>query len=942
MTAPDGLYQLVERFEGNRDAYRSGKYNETQARVEFINPLFELLGWDIDNRSGTLEAYKDVVHEDAIKVGGAHKAPDYGFRVGGSRKFFVEAKKPSVNLREDVDPSFQLRRYAWSAKLPVSILTDFEEFAVYDCRVTPDKNDSAATARLQFHSFDQYPDTWDEIAGVFSKEAVLGGSLDVYAEKAKAKRGTETVDAVFLKEIESWRETLARDLALRNPALTRRELNYAVQVTIDRIIFLRMTEDRGIEDYGRLQALLNGEHVYGRLRHLYRQADERYNSGLFHFQPEKGRGETQDTLTPKLEYGDEALRSIIKSLYYPDSPYEFSVLPIEVLGQVYEQFLGKVIDLSPNRAVKIEEKPEVRKAGGVYYTPKYIVDYIVEQTVGKLVEGKKPGPRGGVRKLRIVDPACGSGSFLIGAYEYLLNWHRDQYIEDGVEKHTKEIYQGRGGEWRLTTGEKKRILLNNIHGVDIDPQAVEVTKLSLLLKVLEGESSESLVTQLSMFRERALPDLSNNIKGGNSLIGPDFYDSGQLTFLDPEEHYRINVFDWKAAFPEIFSGDDPGFDAVIGNPPYLSYSGRQAVGIPESERYYLLDTYQTRGWPTLHSLFIERAVRQLSSRFTSFIVPDQVGHLDGYEAIRGLVTRNAGLTEIRYWGEDVFENVVTPALTFVADSQYSGGTNIVLKDEIEVMAKLDEGRKWSVSPHQELLDKLSTNAGSLERLVADPGVHTGNASKQLVLPANDATADSVPVLEGKQVSRYECQVPNKVLRLDYKPAENEYFTIRVPEKYGDAHFLIRQTAAYPIVGPREHAIYFRNSLLALYSPEDERDVRFLVGLLNSSLMRFAYTHLIQESGQKAFPQVKVRSLRQLPIKAIDVSDAVDKAKHDKLVSLVDHMLGLHEQMDTASTEHERSNVERQVDATDRHIDQLVYELYGLTDEEIAVVEAAGS
>lgn len=165
-----------------------------------------------------------------------------------------------------------------------------------------------------------------------------------------------------------------------------------------------MTEDRGIEDYGRLQALLNGQHVYGRLCDLYRQADERYNSGLFHFQQEKGRGESHDTLTPKLTFGDTTLKGIIKSLYYPDSPYEFSVLPIEVLGQVYEQFLGKVIELSPNRSVKIEEKPEVRKAGGVYYTPKFIVDYIVEQTVGKLVEGKRPGARGGVSKLRIVDP----------------------------------------------------------------------------------------------------------------------------------------------------------------------------------------------------------------------------------------------------------------------------------------------------------------------------------------------------------------------------------------------------------------------------------------------------------------------------------------------------------------------------------------------------------
>ncbi len=494
MPAPDGLHQLVENFERNRDAYHSGNYNETQVRVDFINPLFELLGWDVINRQGNSPAYQDVVHEDAIKVGGAHKAPDYGFRVGGARKFFVEAKKPSVSIEDHPLPAFQLRRYAWSARLPLSILTDFEEFAVYDCRIQPDKDDSAVVARERFHRYDEYVDKWDEIAATFSRQAVLDGSFDAYADTAATRRGKATVDAVFLKEIETWREMLARDLALHNPKLTRRDLNYAVQMTIDRIVFLRMTEDRGIEEYGRLQALLNGGHVYDRLRELYRQADERYNSGLFHFHAERGRDEAPDELTPGLTIEDASLKSIIKSLYYPDSPYEFSVLPIEVLGQVYEQFLGRVIDISPDRQVTIEEKPEVRKAGGVYYTPKYIVDYIVEHTVGELLKGRKPGPRGATSKLRIVDPACGSGSFLLGAYEYLLDWHRDRYIEDGPQRHRKQLFQGMGGQWLLTTAEKKRILLNNIYGVDIDPQAVEVTKLSLLLKVLEGETSESIVS----------------------------------------------------------------------------------------------------------------------------------------------------------------------------------------------------------------------------------------------------------------------------------------------------------------------------------------------------------------------------------------------------------------------------------------------------------------
>jgi hypothetical protein len=497
-----------------------------------------------------------VVHEDAIKVGGATKAPDYSFRIGGTRKFFLEAKKPSVDIKYDIHPAYQLRRYAWSAKLPLSILTDFEEFAVYDCRVKPVKTDKASQSRILYLIYTDYTKRWEEIAGIFSREAILKGSFDKYVESKKAKRGTAEVDTAFLQEIERWRDLLARNIALRNPNLTQRELNFAVQRTIDRIIFLRICEDRGIEFYGKLMALQNGTRIYQRLFQLFRQADDRYNSGFFHFRPEKERpNDSLDKLTPVLSIDDKVLKDILKNLYYPDSPYEFSVLPADILGQVYEQFLGKVIRLTPAHHAVVEDKPEVRKAGGVYYTPTYIVDYIVKQTVGKLVEGKMPGPRGAVSKLKILDPACGSGSFLLGAYQFLLDWHRDEYIKDGPEKwatgRTPRLYQTDTGEWKLTTDERKRILLNNIYGVDIDPQAMEVTKLSLLLKVLEGEDEQTIAQQLALFHKRVLPDLANNIKCGNSLIGPDFYEGQQMDFLNEEEMYRINVFDWQAEFLEI-------------------------------------------------------------------------------------------------------------------------------------------------------------------------------------------------------------------------------------------------------------------------------------------------------------------------------------------------------------------------------------------------------
>ena len=556
MAAPRAIEELVQRFDSHKDAYRSGSYNEAQLREEFLNPFFAAMGWDVYNKKAYAEAYKEVIHEDAIKVGGRTKAPDYCFRAGGGvRSFFVEAKKPSVDIRDAVSPAYQLRRYAWSAKLPVSILTDFEEFAVYDCRVRPVKTDKAATARIIYKKYTDYLDAWDDLAGMFSPEAIRKGQLDKFVSSKKVKKGTAEVDAAFLVEIESWRDVLARNIALRNPDLSQRDLNFAVGRTIDRVIFLRICEDRGIEPYGTLQALQNGSAVYRRLAELFQRADDRYNSGLFYFTPEKDRPDPPDELTLALSVDDGPLKGLIKNLYYPDSPYEFSVLPADILGQVYEQFLGKVIRLTPGHRAVVEEKPEVKKAGGVYYTPKYIVDYIVGQTVGKLVEGKTPLR---AAKFKILDPACGSGSFLIGAYQFLLDWHRDYYVNHDPQKHATgrdpRLYRAASGDWRLTTAERKRILLNNIHGVDIDLQAVEVTKLSLLLKVLEGESQETLANQLRLFHERALPDLAGNIKCGNSLIGPDFYQDRQMSLLDEEEVYRVNAFDWEAEFPEIFKG----------------------------------------------------------------------------------------------------------------------------------------------------------------------------------------------------------------------------------------------------------------------------------------------------------------------------------------------------------------------------------------------------
>jgi len=393
---PQVIAKLVNRFDEQQATYMSGSYNETQVRRDFIDPFFKALGWDIDNENDYAEAYRDVIHEDMVLVGNAKKAPDYSFRIGGARKFFVEAKKPSVSISTDPKPAFQLRRYGWNAKLPLSIVTDFEEFAVYDCAHKPDEKDGPSQARLYYYKYTDYAKHWGEIASLFSKQSVMKGSFDRFA--GSKKKGTTTVDEAFLAEIEEWRQWLASDI-LRNNAISQRDLNIAVQLTIDRIVFLRICEDRGIEDYERLLKLTKATGVYHKLGNIFKDADDRYNSGLFHFNPKDKHATPADTESLKLKIDDIPLKKIVESLYLPN-PYEFSLIPADILGQVYERFLGKVIQLN-GKIAAIEEKPDVKKAGGVFYTPSYVVEFIVKNTVDKLLEGK---PRNRPKKSELLIP----------------------------------------------------------------------------------------------------------------------------------------------------------------------------------------------------------------------------------------------------------------------------------------------------------------------------------------------------------------------------------------------------------------------------------------------------------------------------------------------------------------------------------------------------------
>jgi type I restriction-modification system DNA methylase subunit len=944
------IAKLCRFFANNRQAFLAPGVKEAHVRQSLIDPFFETLGWDVRNATMIAPQYREVITEDSLDIEGQQKAPDYTFRVGTLAKFYVEAKKCGVNINTDLGPAYQLRRYGFSAKLALSILTDFEELGVYDCASRPRPNDKASHARIQYYGFAEYPDCWREIWDVFSREAVWSGTFDQYAV-SKRKRGTSEVDSEFLKDIEGWRDVLARNLALRNGDLSADDLNAAVQKIIDRIIFLRMAEDRGLESYGQLHKLCDQPDIYNRfMSGLCQKADQKYNSGLFHFEKEPGVSEVPDSLTPDLSVDDNVLKPILQSLYFEHGcPYHFGVLPVEILGTVYERFLGKVIRLTAGHQAKVEEKPEVRKAGGVYYTPAYIVNYIVLNTIGKQVESKSPADLAGNKTkppFRVLDMACGSGSFLLGAYQFLLDHCLKWYQTNPAKKHASAVYQNAKGETRLTIAERKRILTSHIFGVDIDRQAVETTKLSLLLKALEGENDSSLSKQMSLFHERALPNLSDNIKCGNSLIASDFS-------MLPEDLVRVHAFDWPAQFPDAMKSG--GFDAIIGNPPY-------GADFDKEWEAYIRNRFRSIT-NSLDSfiMFVEQAGDLLSPQgHFGMIIPSGWVSTPSSKKLRERFAEQFLPTSFVSLPYDVFDGAYIDTIIVTAKRITSGKQWTDLKDtsvdlvvfpirrKVDAQKDFDTFRKngdfadWIESPDKEFLVLSSKEQATLVKK----------------LRKNPATLNSVvEVMRGIETYNprpaKECRMPKRAFNgemlryeLDLGPEACEGYPPDIeagkPIKFFKGQrILLRQLLSRKF---RLQAVFSETEFLTNQSVQSLiprntfPDIKCILAILNSRLISWFFCQINMVARRDDFPKTIIKQTRELPFPKIDSNNSADKARHDKLVGLVDKMLALMPKLRGAKSESEKTAMQNAVTTTDIEIDRLVYELYSLTEEEIKIVE----
>jgi type I restriction-modification system DNA methylase subunit len=673
---------LVEAFEADLAYYTSAEYGEVAAREHFINRLFEALGWDVTDRS-LAGRHRDVVmeqrHEAYDSVAGveewdedlsaeelasrdpASSFPDYVFRIENHPQFVVEAKRPGVNIRLR-PPVFQLKSYAWSLKTRVGILTNFHRFRVFDAARRPeyDRPEAGIVEGLDL-SFRELPEAWDRLWSTLSREAVEAGSLqEIAGGHRRRTRGTLPVDRAFLQELDEWRERLATDLLANNPDLDRWSLSEATQRILDRIVFIRVCEDRQIEVEPILRRYARVTDAYRKATTEFRRLDAIYNGQLF-----------REHFSERLHVSDGLFQRLVESLYYPFSPYRFDAFGPELLGAIYERFLGRQIEISEDRQVSVEDKPEVRHAGGVYYTPQWVVEHIVREAVAPVVEDKTPRA---VANVRILDPACGSGAFLLGAFDYLIKWHEGYYTDHPTESPTSH-FEDRDGNRRLTSDAKATILANNLYGVDIDPAAAEVTQLSLYLKLLEGENLNTLAMQPRLFETGYLPPLDKNIREGNSLLESD--DLAADVLFDFELNRRVNPFDWHDeahGFGAVFDKRG-GFDAVIGNPPYTRVQELRRYRPEETTAYSAKFDAASSGSFDIAALFIEQGLGLLRSARSesgtlAMIVTRQFAETDAGRPVRRMLSERQGVRHIIDFGAGLaFEGVGAYTLILVAGAR---------------------------------------------------------------------------------------------------------------------------------------------------------------------------------------------------------------------------------------------------------------------------------
>lgn len=886
--AKQKIRELVVNYEKVKASRSISKYTEEETKKDFIEPLFEALGWKVRDKS-------EVTAEE-VQSGGRI---DYGFYLDGRLKFNVEAKSLKSDLNRE-DYADQAVKYSWNKGAVWAILTDFESLKVFNAQII----DRQLADKLYFEiPYSDYLKRFDQL-WLLSKESFQTNLLDQEAGKVGKMLQRVSVGALLYKDFEKCRELLTHDLDECNPGLDKDDLDEGVQKLLDRLIFLRVAEDRGIEGHILLELARNydekGGHKFQSMIGKFRELDDIYNSDLFSRHPfEKWE-----------EYGG-ATERVIRILYGKPGYYEydFKAMPADVLGGVYENYLGYRLEKS-KKGLSVSKDAKKRKEHGIYYTPTFIVDYIVKNTLKPVLDKCKT--IADLKKIKVLDPACGSGSFLIKALEII----NDKYIEFG----------NRGDTWT-----KLDILLNNIYGVDLDPQAVEIARLNLLINALD--------------KRIKLPSLDRNIRNGNSLIsGTD----EELRKYFGKNFRDKKPFNWKEEFPEVFK--QGGFNVVIGNPPYVD-SESMAKNMPE-DREYLNDHYSSaKGNWDLFCVFIEQAMNLCKvGGFHSFILPNKLISANYARGARQILDSNH-ITLIRdYSATKVFDVAVYPIVYIVQKSKPGG--EVLLENVVEENGQqlinsymLDSlnlvNGLWSIddkgtakSPNFEI--RGDTNLGSVANVAGAATVAEAYILKDLIKEGkkykivNSGTIDRYKSLWGVKPMRY---LGNNYLNPSVSDTALENLAKnRLSQTIATKVIMAGMTLRPECMLDKSGSYLAAKSTTVIMN--SKYDLRIILGILNSRLIyKFLKNKFKGNVLQGGYLRLGPPEIRQVPMPNFE------NASTKQIIELVDKMCRL---ADTSQKEIENSNkwksLKSDIEKVDKKIDEEVYKLYGLTQKEIEMIE----
>lgn len=952
-TAYHSIKGLLEKYDKVVEEKRFDKYTEEETKKDFIQPLFRALGWKVEDSS-------EVTAEETI----SGKRVDYGFRINGIPKFFLEAKALKADL-SDPKHAWQAIDYAWNKGCTWAALTDFDEgVKIYNAEwKTADLHQAHFMTIPREEFLSRLDDLW-----LLSKESFEKGMLDKVAERYGKKVKKTPVGEQLFSDLTTWRAKLSKDILERNKEkrLTETDVDESVQRIIDRLIFIRNCEDRELESPRTLLSKVREWESRERgalidlIKDVFKYFNEQYNSKLF-----------QPHLCDKLEVTNQVLKEIIEGLYRTKDKtiyYNFSALDADVLGNVYEQYLSHVLKKTAKRAT-VTERHAKRKEEGIYYTPTYIVDYIVRNTLGKLLEDGKAD----VEKIRVLDPACGSGSFLIKAFD-ILNEH---YGKTGKDQSQTKLDLVTG----LPFTKKAEILQNNIFGVDLDAQAVEIAQLNLLLKIAE--------------KGRRLPLLQQSIKCGNSLI-------------DDEKVAGDKAFKWEQEFKQIIGKG--GFDVVIGNPPYINmqtmpdlqaycktrypavYTGqndilyyfifrgldvlkiRGRLGFIVS-RYFLESSYATK----LRKFILENSAIETIIDFNNFqVFGRKVNVLTSIILLRkeDEPTRKINrvkIIKLKKWSKNGLE-LMNLILQKQGKTMYS--------DEFVNIFEIDQGelteRSWTVSSPEvaQIKSKIKKDTILLDGICdIGKGMETG-LNEAFVIDGKTATDEKIepgilrnyiktrdlkpfcPLNRGLKIiyipkktdesaiknafnhlEKWQTQLKK---RYDYKKGHCEWYAWgnlrnrelfeKNTEKIITPLYSTSNKFVHDSGKPNQNYYTLTDTYILVPKPKSKVNLKYVLALLNSKVIEFYFKNTAKLK-REGYYEYSGGSLSKLPLKH-------DKKIEKEMVPLVDRMISLKKRLNEIGDKKtdERAGIEEEIKKTDAEIDELVYQLYRISDEEKKIIE----